>query len=238
MRRLLGGHLLSTGSIVLLTVAWAPCARADDTPAAPAPDKSGYTIFNPTPDSALRSFSTDRPDKSTSPYTVDAGHFQYETDLLGGLYDGYAQSRTRTREFFTGDPVLKVGVTNFADVEVALGGYQNYRVKDRTANSTSNFDGFGDVTVRTKVNVLGNDGGPVAIAIDPFFKIPTATRGLGNGVGEFGVTVPVQFTLPLNVTALVVTEFDDFKNLEQHRAACRVYQPDQPQPPDHAQADG
>ncbi len=213
MQANVAGRVLKTVPLLALMVVWAPLARADDAPAAPAPDKSGYTIFNPTPDSALRSFSTDRPDKSTSPFTVDAGHFQYETDLLGGLYDGYAQSHTRTRELFTADPVLKLGITNFADVEVALGGYQNYRLKDRTANSTSNFDGFGDVTIRTKVNVLGNDGGPVAIAIDPFFKIPTATRGLGNGVGEFGVTVPIQFSLPLNVTALVVTEFDDFKNL-------------------------
>ncbi len=213
MRRCRNSRVLWKAPLLaLLMVGWSQ-ARADDAPAAPAPDKSGYTMFNPTPNSALRSFSTDRPDKSTSPFTVDAGHFQYETDLLGGLYDAYAASRTRTREFFTGDPVLKLGVTNFADVEIALGGYQNYRVKDRTANSTSNFDGFGDVTVRAKVNVLGNDGGAWAVAIVPYFKIPTATRGLGNGAGEFGVTIPVQYALPFNVTALVVTEFDDFKNL-------------------------
>lgn len=215
VRNLLRSVLLA-GSMLLT---FAGGAMADDaTPSSPAastsaPDKSGYTLFNPTPSSAMRSFSTDRPDKSTSPYTVDAGHFQYETDLLGGLYDGYDTTHTRTREFFTGDPVLKVGITNFADVEVALGGYQNYRVKDRSANSTSSYDGFGDVTLRVKANVLGNDGGPVAIAIDPFFKVPTATRGLGNGVGEFGVTIPIQVTLPYNFTALFVTEYDDYKNV-------------------------
>ena len=188
-------------------------AHADDTPAAPAPDKSGYWLFDPTPDPALRSFSTDRPDKSTTPYTVDAGHFQYETDLLGGLYDGYDQSYTLTREFFAGDPVLKAGVTNFADVEVSLGGYQNVRTTVRATNRSSTVDGFGDVTLRTKFNLLGNDGGPVVLAIVPFFKIPTASRGLGNGAGEFGITLPLQVTLPWNVTALAVTELDDFKNL-------------------------
>jgi hypothetical protein len=198
----------------MMFTAGATCAWADDTPTTSPPDKSGYTLFNPTPDADMRSFSTDRPDKSTSPYTVDAGHFQYETDLLGGSYDGFNTSHTRTREFFTGDPVLKMGLTNFADVEVALGGYQDYQVKDRMANSTTNFDGFGDVTLRVKVNILGNDGGAVAIAIDPFYKIPTATRGLGNGVGEFGITVPAQVTLPCNFTALFVTEFDDFKNVD------------------------
>ena len=214
MSTLFHGSLRNASLAALLLAAGTTCAWADDAPATPPPDKSGYTLFNPTPDAEMRSFSTDRPDKSTSPYTVDAGHFQYETDLLGGTYDGYNSSHTTTRELFTGDPVLKMGITNYADVEVALGGYQNYSVKDRTANTTSNFDGFGDVTLRLKANILGNDGGMVAIALDPFYKIPTATRGLGNGVGEFGLTVPIQVTLPYNFTALFVTEFDDFKNVE------------------------
>jgi hypothetical protein len=37
--------------------------------------------LNPTPDADLRSFNTDRPPKANGPYTVDAGHFQYETDI-------------------------------------------------------------------------------------------------------------------------------------------------------------
>ena len=208
-----GGIVCRLSTAACILVAGTTYALADDTPASPPPDKRGYTLFNPTPDAAMRSFSTDRPNKSTSPYTVDAGHFQFETDLFGGAYDGYNTSQTRSREFFTGDPVLKMGITNFADVEVALGGYQNYRVKDRSANSTTNYDGFGDVTLRVKANILGNDGGPIAIALDPFYKIPTATRGLGNGVGEFGLTIPIQVSLPYNFTALVVTEFDDFKNV-------------------------
>ena len=186
----------------------APRARADQA----APDKSGYTLLNPTPDAALRALATDRPDKSTTPYTVDAGHFQFETDLFGVSYDGYSPAGTRTREFFTADPVLKLGVTNFADVEVALGGYQNYHVQSRDGAPAQSFDGFGDVLLRTKVNLLGNDGGKLVVAVEPFFKVPTATRGLGNGAGEFGLTVPVQYPLPYRWTLLAVTEFDDFKN--------------------------
>ena len=185
-------------------------ALADDT--TPPPDKTGYTLFNPTPNADLRSLATDRPDKSTTPFTVDAGHFQVETDLFGVSYDGYSSAGVRTREFFTGDPVLKLGITNFADVEVALGGYQNYRVQSRTGAPAQTYDGFGDVLLRTKLNLLGNDGGKLVVAVEPFFKVPTATRGLGNGAGEFGLTVPVQYPLPYQVTLLVVTEFDDFRN--------------------------
>ncbi len=176
------------------------------------PDKSGYTLFNPTPASQMRAFSTDRPNKGTSPYTVDAGHFQYETDLFGGQYDGYNRAHTRTRQLFTADPVLKLGVTNFADVEISLGGYQANWVRDRSTGRTMNYDGFGDVSVRTKINLLGNDGGPVALAVVPYYKIPTASKQVGNGAGEFGVMVPLSVSLPYGVSALVTTEIDDLKN--------------------------
>jgi hypothetical protein len=46
------------------------------------PDKNQYWLLNPVPPDQMRSFSTDRPTKSNVPYTVDAGHFQYETDLV------------------------------------------------------------------------------------------------------------------------------------------------------------
>ena len=35
----------------------------------------------------MREMSTDRPDKTESPYTVDAGHFQVEMDVLTYSYD-------------------------------------------------------------------------------------------------------------------------------------------------------
>lgn len=45
-------------------------------------DKSIYHLFNPTPVSKMREFVTDRPDRTKSPISVDAGHFQLETDLV------------------------------------------------------------------------------------------------------------------------------------------------------------
>ena len=46
-------------------------------------DKSSYTLFNPTPDRLLRDMTTDRPDVTESPFTVDAGHIQIESNLFG-----------------------------------------------------------------------------------------------------------------------------------------------------------
>ena len=51
-------------------------------------NKSQYTLFNPTPDRLLRDLTTDRPDITESPFTVDAGRVQVETNLFG-----YTRSR-------------------------------------------------------------------------------------------------------------------------------------------------
>src|SRR5213594_318437 len=50
-------------------------------------DKSSYTIFNPVPHDLMRELSPDRPDKTESPYTVDAGHFQLEMDFVNYTHD-------------------------------------------------------------------------------------------------------------------------------------------------------
>ena len=62
-----------TASAAPPVVSLEPAAKPAANPA--AADKSGYTLFNPTPDDALRTFSPDRPTKSNGPLTVDAGRF-------------------------------------------------------------------------------------------------------------------------------------------------------------------
>ena len=50
-------------------------------------DKSAYTLFHPTPTAELRELSTDRPDQTESAHTVDAGHWQIESDLVNYTSD-------------------------------------------------------------------------------------------------------------------------------------------------------
>ncbi len=54
-----------------------------------APGKSAFNLFDPTPDADLRSFCTDRPPKANLPCTVDAGHFQYEADIVNWTQTKY-----------------------------------------------------------------------------------------------------------------------------------------------------
>ena len=60
------------------------------------PDKNQYWLLYPTPPDQMRSFSTDRPTKSNVPYTVDAGHSQYETDLVNVTHQVTGSTHTDT----------------------------------------------------------------------------------------------------------------------------------------------
>lgn len=193
--------------VVLSCLAFASPAFAQDgvprvDPTPPAPDKSGYTLFNPTPESALRGFSTDRPTKSNSPITVDAGRVQYETDFL--TYTHSNVGGVSTRLFTAFDPVVKLGLTNRVDVELQFTGYN-------WLNSPGNARGAGDVYLRAKVNLFGNEGG-AAMALIPYVKFPTASRSIGNGNYEGGVIAPISYPLPWDFTLLVMPEVDVLKN--------------------------
>lgn len=156
------------------------------------PDKSRYHLFNPTPKAFLRELSADRPDKTESPYTVDAGHFQVETDFLNLTSDRHNSERDHTRtlawEIFPS--TLKAGVLNNLDIQVAIGPHGSEQVEDKTLATRDGKSGFGDVTPRLKWNVVGNDGGPFALALLPFLKIPTGEDGLGNNSVEAGLKMP------------------------------------------------
>lgn len=182
-------------------------------------DKSAYTLFSPTPDANLRDFSPDRPARSISPYTVDAGHFQIESDCLNvtqSRRDGIA-----THTLVLADPVLKLGLTNAVDLEVTLGGFNTLRVFDiATGARLDGGRGYGDTTFTTKINLLGNDDGKVALALAPYVIAPTGARGITAGQVEGGVIAPLAIKLPQDYALTLQTEVDDLAN--QNRPGTHV----------------
>lgn len=158
------------------------------------PDKSGYNLFRPTPDSLLREMATDRPDKTESAYSVDAGHYQIEMDLASYTYD---RSDAETLEGWAIAPInMKIGVLNNVDLQLIAESYNIQRTKDRSTNSSTRLSGFGDLLLRCKTNLWGNDGGPTALAVMPFVKLPTNQSGLGNEAVEGGIIFPFAMDLP------------------------------------------
>ncbi len=202
--------MLRFGGLVLTAAASAtvPCLQAADE--RPAADKSQYHLFRPTPREFLREMSTDRPDKTESPYTVDAGRFQVEVDLVSYTHDrdrsGGADTRT---EGWAVAPVnFKMGLWHNVDLQTVLETYQTVRTEDRVARTTTRQSGFGDITSRVKVNLWGNDGGRTALALMPFVKFPTNQDDLGNDSVETGVIIPLAVELPAGFGLGLMTEFD------------------------------
>ena len=178
-------------------------------PAAP-PDKSTYNLFNPTPRELMREMSTDRPDQTESPNTVDAGHFQMEMDLVKATFDhdtsGGGDVRTEVWEVA---PVnLKLGLLNNVDIQFVLDTYIHSRVEDRAANTVDRASGFGDLQTRLKINLWGNDGGSTAFAMMPFVKWPLPESSLRNGKTEGGIIFPWAVELPAGWGLGGIVEFD------------------------------
>lgn len=188
------------------------CADAACFTAAAEEDKSQYTLFNPTPKEKMRSFNTDRPTKSNVPYTVDAGHFQWEGDILIYGFDNTSTPGTDITSWVIGNPTFKAGLLNNLDFEVGFSAFNNIRSQTRSDGSSTAFTGFGDVTTRAKVNLWGNDGGSTALALIPFAKWPTAPQGVGNRFVEGGMAAPLAISLPLGFTTILQGEMDYLKN--------------------------
>lgn len=157
-------------------------------------DKSSYTLLNPTPQPHLREMEA----LYKSPYTVDAGHAQIETYLVGYAHDRDTASGadTRTETWRIAPTTLKFGVLNHLDLQLDLAPYTRVRTADRVTGMTTTQSGFGDLTARAKLNLWGNDGGSTALALAPFVKFPTSQDGLGNDAVEGGLTVPIAVELP------------------------------------------
>lgn len=159
--------------------------------------KDTYTLFNPTPVSQMRDMSTDRPDQTESPYTVDAGHFQIEMDTVNFASDhNRANGENKiTRTLAFGNVNVKVGLTNTMDLQFVANPLLTSETEDRMVPVTTKTTGLGDLTTRLKVNLFGNDDGKTALAIMPYIKCPLPASILRNGKTEYGVILPFSMEL-------------------------------------------
>ena len=191
--------------------ALASAAGAQETQAVAA-DKSHYTLFNPTPPDQMRDFQTDRPDLTEGPYTVDAGHFQVEMDLVDYFYDRRNPEHITRQTLITADPTLKLGLLNDVDLELIATPLVYQATHFRDTDTSDYRVGSDDTILRLKWNLWGNDGGSTAFALLPYVKIPTNTRELGNNYIEGGLILPLTIKLPRGFELDAMTEFDVLRN--------------------------
>lgn len=176
-------------------------------------DKGSFHLFNPTPKELMREFSTDRPDKTESAYSVDAGHFQFETDILIFSSDKTSDAGVETKTSGLGLMAsnLKIGLTNDIDFQAIITPYATAKA-EATGAPAQEFKGFGDTVLRLKTNLFGNDGGPAALAVMPFVNLPTNSGGLGHKLLEGGIIVPFALSLPSDWNMGAMLQWNRAKN--------------------------
>lgn len=164
---------------------------AQDLPKTEKPIKQRYDLFHPTPKDSLREMDPDRPNVTESPYTVDAGHVQYEAAFVQYQYKTTDESRQHALlyNYFN----VKLGLTNSLAMQVNIQTFAQENDQSLATGNKTKQSGFGDLTLRLKQNFLGNDGN-ISLAVIPYLTFPT-NHYEENSKYQGGLIVPVVFKL-------------------------------------------
>ncbi len=184
------------------------------------PDKSQYNLFNPTPTNLLREFSSSRPDQTTGPHSVDAGHYYLETGIAYSL--GLGATRTDTWNYFQSTHV-RAGLTDNIELELIWSGLDNTRTQTVQSaghgRSDSTTTGSTNLTVRTRLVLVGNDSKVFAFSIDPEITLPTQSHHLdseyvqGDVILATSVKLPAGFSTTINVQPSITRNSSDEDNV-------------------------
>ncbi|MFA6277120.1 MAG: transporter [Pedobacter sp.] len=173
-------------------------------------DQKKYTLFNPVPKDKMRDMSTDRPDITESPNSVDAGHFQVETDVFKTTHNKRNGIISVENSYNLAN--LKLGLTHNTDLQLVVGSYVSAYQKDAAGKKLNITSGFGDLTLRIKHNLWGNDGGKTAFALMPYINLPTSKE---NKNIEGGIVFPLSVDLGNDFNLGTQVQVDILKSVEK-----------------------
>lgn len=183
--------------------------------------KKNYSLFNPVPKDQMREMETDRPDVTESPFTVDAGHFQYETDLVRMIREKSDSKETHT--LLINQANLKIGITNSTAIQIGFQTYGRQKEKELSSGTAEIQDGHGDLTFRIKQNLIGNDHGNFVLAILPYVKFPMSKYDETSRF-EGGLIVPMQYKLPGEWKLGFQVEADRLKDKDEQAMHTEFFQ--------------
>jgi Putative MetA-pathway of phenol degradation len=187
---------------MLASSAFADISAPSTQPATEAPDKSPFNLSHPTPGDQLRSMDTDRPNITNTPHTIDAGHLQIETGVFDYMYyrDHSPGDNVRRDDFAFGEFNFRLGVLNNLEINAVVNTYDITAAHDYDGGTSLHAGSFGDTVIGAKLNLWGDDSPDetwvTALAVQPQFKLPTASDSVGNGRFEFEVPFPFLMNLP------------------------------------------
>jgi hypothetical protein len=174
--------------------------------------RRSYNLFKPMPKSLLREdMETDRPNVTETPYTIEAGHLQYEADIVN--YERQRTSQSLQHTWLANQANLKLGLFKNTALQVKIQSYGIEASRDLTTKEEEKSHGFGDITVRVKQNLYGNFDGNFSIALMPYVKFPT-NHYSDNKSYEEGLMVPMVLKLPQDWKIGLMVEGDRLKDDE------------------------
>lgn len=155
--------------------------------------RKSYNLFKPMPKGLLREdMETDRPNVTETPYTIEAGHLQYEADFVN--YETHRTDEMLKHTWLVNQANLKLGLLRNTALQLIVQTYGKEISQDLATGDKQASHGFGDLTIRVKQNLLGNYDGKFSLAVMPYIKLPT-NRYTDNKSYEEGLMVPMAIKL-------------------------------------------
>lgn len=140
-----------------------------------AADKAAYSLANPTPDALLRDMTTDRPDITEVPFTVDAGRVQIESNVLAFYASRHDSDGVATKSYEFVNSNFRIGITHNTEASIIFQPYGLQR--SSSPDGIGHTSGTGALLLRGKFNLWGNDSfgkpGSTAFALLPYVALPT-----------------------------------------------------------------
>lgn len=162
----------------------------------------------------------DRPGKANPTCTVPPGMVQIETGLVDWIHDN--EAGVTADSLSLASTAFKYGVNDRWNLELDVTPYEALRVRGGGLRETDST--FGDLFVRSKYRFTSGDG--VQVAMNPFVKIPTASRPIGNRKLEAGIAFPIDYSIPKSTLGITLgPELDwveDGDNHGHHAAMAQV----------------
>jgi hypothetical protein len=181
----------------------------------PAPPELQYTLVNATPIDLSAAYNTYHPSRSDSPFIGDADVSQIKSGELDWRLD--TEKSVAIHDWIVGNPEFKLGLTNWMGVQIFPQFYSTSGLSGSGFGKSIEQDGFGDTTVRLKINFLSNESGRLAIGLLSALKIPTGT---GNQLLERHFLLPVNYSLSQGFALFAKPQIDIFD--QAHSNSTRV----------------
>ncbi|TVQ31951.1 MAG: transporter [Phycisphaeraceae bacterium] len=128
-------------------------------------------------------------------YTTERGRFQIELSPLSWAYDRQRSGGENRRvDTFDAPFFFKYGLTDHLDIQIGGEFFVFERDHNRATGDTDRNSGFGDLSLRAKYNLWGNDGeGDTAMAVMPFATFPTGSSDIRQRGVRGGVMLPFEY---------------------------------------------